>query len=121
MSSSSSRNTFSPICKLLQEAFTQSSKRTLSSSCILSEIRFVYFTLQIDVDARAESRGTGQLTKDQLLSVLPLLIPHLQNPAFVIHTYAALTIERILFIKQDGAFLYVLSLSCYLRIKSELS
>jgi exportin-2 (importin alpha re-exporter) len=48
-----------------------------------------------------------QLTKDQLLSVLPLLIPHLQNPAFVIHTYAALTIERILFIKQDGAFLFV--------------
>ncbi|GAA5824131.1 hypothetical protein JCM5353_006154 [Sporobolomyces roseus] len=48
----------------------------------------------------------NQLTKDQLLSVLPLLIPHLQNPAFVIHTYAALTIERILFIKQDGAFLF---------------
>ncbi|GAA6014609.1 hypothetical protein JCM11491_000169 [Sporobolomyces phaffii] len=48
----------------------------------------------------------NQLTKDQLLSVLPLLIPHLQSPAFVIHTYAALTIERILFIKQDGAFLF---------------
>ncbi|GAA5874339.1 hypothetical protein JCM16303_005817 [Sporobolomyces ruberrimus] len=48
----------------------------------------------------------NQLTKEQLLSVLPLLIPHLQNPAFVIHTYAALTIERILFIKQDGAFLF---------------
>ncbi|GAA5939353.1 importin-alpha export receptor [Sporobolomyces koalae] len=48
----------------------------------------------------------NQLTKDQLLSVLPLLIPHLQNPAFVIHTYAALTIERILFIKQEGAFLF---------------
>ncbi|GAA5950565.1 hypothetical protein JCM3765_000532 [Sporobolomyces pararoseus] len=48
----------------------------------------------------------NQLTKEQLLSVLPLLIPHLQNSAFVIHTYAALTIERILFIKQDGAFLF---------------
>ncbi|GAA6061481.1 hypothetical protein JCM10212_002560 [Sporobolomyces blumeae] len=48
----------------------------------------------------------NQLTKDQLLSVLPLLIPHLRNPAFVIHTYAALTIERILFIKQEGAFLF---------------
>ncbi|GAA5913683.1 importin-alpha export receptor [Sporobolomyces salmoneus] len=48
----------------------------------------------------------NQLTKEQLLSVLPLLIPHLQNPAFVIHTYAALTIERILYIKQEGAFLF---------------
>ncbi|BGP16685.1 hypothetical protein JCM10213_000398 [Rhodosporidiobolus nylandii] len=47
-----------------------------------------------------------QLTKEQLLSVLPLLIPHLQNPSFVIHTYAAITIERILFIKQNGAFLF---------------
>ncbi|GAA5967687.1 hypothetical protein JCM11641_005736 [Rhodosporidiobolus odoratus] len=47
-----------------------------------------------------------QLTKDQLLSVLPLLIPHLQNPSFVIHTYAAITIERILFIKQNGSFLF---------------
>ncbi|BGP55866.1 hypothetical protein JCM8202_002291 [Rhodotorula sphaerocarpa] len=44
-----------------------------------------------------------QLTKEQLLSVLPLLTPHLQNPSFVIHTYAALTIERILFIKQEGS------------------
>ncbi|GAA5820705.1 hypothetical protein JCM11251_003120 [Rhodosporidiobolus azoricus] len=47
-----------------------------------------------------------QLTKEQLLSVLPLLIPHLQNPSFVIHTYAAITIERILFIKQNNAFLF---------------
>ena len=36
---------------------------------------------------------------------MPLLIPHLQNPSFVIHTYAALTIERILFIKKDSAFM----------------
>ncbi|GAA6039444.1 hypothetical protein JCM8097_009549 [Rhodosporidiobolus ruineniae] len=47
-----------------------------------------------------------QLTKEQLLSVLPLLLPHLQNPSFVIHTYAAITIERILFIKQNGAMLF---------------
>jgi exportin-2 (importin alpha re-exporter) len=38
--------------------------------------------------------------------VLPLLVPHLQNPSYVIHTYAAITIERILFIKQSGSFLY---------------
>ncbi|GAA5865792.1 hypothetical protein JCM8547_002779 [Rhodosporidiobolus lusitaniae] len=47
-----------------------------------------------------------QLTKEQLLGVLPMLIPRLQNPSFVIHTYAAITIERILFIKQNGAFLF---------------
>lgn len=52
-----------------------------------------------------------QLTKEQLLSVLPLLTPHLQNPSFVIHTYAALTIERILFIKQEGSPMYVVG-SC---------
>ncbi|ORY84121.1 putative importin-alpha export receptor [Leucosporidium creatinivorum] len=48
----------------------------------------------------------NQLTKEQLLSVLPLLTPHLENPSFVIHTYAAITIERILFIKQKGSFLF---------------
>lgn len=48
----------------------------------------------------------GQLTKEQLLSVFPVLIPHLANPSFVIHTYAALTIERILFIKQNNALVF---------------
>lgn len=48
----------------------------------------------------------NQLTKDQLLSVLPLLGPHLANPGYVIHTYAAITIERILFIKQNNQFLF---------------
>ncbi|KAM0791591.1 hypothetical protein ACM66B_006034 [Microbotryomycetes sp. NB124-2] len=48
----------------------------------------------------------NQLTKEQLLSVLPLLNPHLANPLFVIHTYAAITIERMLFIKQQNAFLF---------------
>ncbi|KAM0752941.1 putative importin-alpha export receptor [Meredithblackwellia eburnea MCA 4105] len=48
----------------------------------------------------------NQLTKDQLLSVLPLLVPHLKNPSFVIHTYAAMTIERILFIKQNGTLMF---------------
>ncbi|KAK4047158.1 importin-alpha export receptor [Microbotryomycetes sp. JL201] len=48
----------------------------------------------------------NQLTKEQLLSVLPLLNPHLANPHFVIHTYAAITIERMLFIKQQNNFLF---------------
>ncbi|SCV72042.1 BQ2448_4736 [Microbotryum intermedium] len=48
----------------------------------------------------------NQLTKEQLLAVLPLLVPHIEHPSFVIHTYASITIERILFIKQNGAFLF---------------
>lgn len=49
----------------------------------------------------------SQLSKDQLLAVLPLLVPHLENPSFVIHTYAAMTIERVLFIKRDNKLLLV--------------
>jgi hypothetical protein len=51
----------------------------------------------------------SQLSKDQLLQVLPLLIPKLESDSFVIHTYAATTIERCLFIKRDGRFMCVLS------------
>lgn len=47
-----------------------------------------------------------QLSKEQLLSVLPMLAPHLENPAYVIHTYAAITIERILYIKKDGQLMF---------------
>ena len=42
-----------------------------------------------------------QLTKDQLVSVLPMLVQHLQSSNYVIYSYAAITIERILFIKVD--------------------
>lgn len=35
-----------------------------------------------------------------------MLIPHLRDEAYVIHTYAAMTIERILFMKQDGALVF---------------
>lgn len=38
----------------------------------------------------------NQLTKDQLLSVFPLLITHLNNDNPVIFTYAAITIEKLL-------------------------
>ena len=44
----------------------------------------------------------SQLTKDQLVSVIPILLPHIQSESFVIHTYAAMTIERILFLKQQN-------------------
>ncbi|ORX36025.1 Cse1-domain-containing protein [Kockovaella imperatae] len=41
----------------------------------------------------------NQLTKDQLVSVLPLLVQHLASDNYVVSSYAAITIERILFIK----------------------
>lgn len=44
----------------------------------------------------------NQLTKEQLLSVLPLLITHLSSVNYVVSTYAATTIERILFIRVNG-------------------
>jgi exportin-2 (importin alpha re-exporter) len=59
-----------------------------------------------------------QLTKDQLLSVLPVLVAHLQSSNYVVYSYAAITIERILFIKQNGQLLCVPS-SCATRLASE--
>ncbi|KAK7018654.1 importin-alpha export receptor [Paramarasmius palmivorus] len=44
----------------------------------------------------------NQLTKQQLLSVLPLLARHLQSDNYVTYTYAAITIERVLAIRQPG-------------------
>ena len=44
---------------------------------------------------------TVQLTKDQLVSVLPLLVQHLTSDNYVVYSYAAITIERIIFIMID--------------------
>lgn len=43
----------------------------------------------------------NQLTKEQLLSVLPLLVTHLESENYVTCSYAAVTIERVLFLKQQ--------------------
>ena len=48
-----------------------------------------------------------QLTKQQLLSVLPLLVQYLSSENYVCYTYAATSIERILFIKQGGKLMLV--------------
>ncbi|KAF9036301.1 CAS/CSE protein [Panaeolus papilionaceus] len=48
----------------------------------------------------------NQLTKPQLLSVLPLLAHHLRAENYVTFTYAAITIDRILAIKQNGQLLF---------------
>ena len=51
----------------------------------------------------------NQLTKEQLLSVLPLLVHHLSSSNYVTCTYAAISIERILFIRTQGQRLMVSS------------
>ncbi|KAF8511326.1 CAS/CSE protein [Gautieria morchelliformis] len=48
----------------------------------------------------------NQLTKDQLNQVIPLLVGHLRADNYVCYSYAAITIERILFIKQGSRMLF---------------
>ncbi|KAF8513582.1 CAS/CSE protein [Hysterangium stoloniferum] len=48
----------------------------------------------------------NQLTKEQLVQVLPLLVAHLRSDNYVCYSYAAITIERILFIKQGSRMLF---------------
>ncbi|KJA18706.1 hypothetical protein HYPSUDRAFT_45045 [Hypholoma sublateritium FD-334 SS-4] len=48
----------------------------------------------------------NQLTKPQLLSVLPLLSRHLNSENYVTYTYSAITIDRILSIKQNNQLLF---------------
>lgn len=45
----------------------------------------------------------NQFTREQLTSLMPLLIGHLSSPVVVVHTFSAYAIERLLFAKQDGA------------------
>ena len=44
----------------------------------------------------------SQLSSTQLLSLLPLLINYVKSRIFVVHTYAAYSIERILTVKTDA-------------------
>ncbi|GAA5802690.1 Cse1-domain-containing protein [Helicostylum pulchrum] len=48
----------------------------------------------------------NQLTKEQLLTVFPLLVKHLESNDYVVHTYAAIAIERILFIRQGKTMMF---------------
>lgn len=43
-----------------------------------------------------------KITKEQLFSVLPLLVRHLGSNNYVCYTYAAITIDRVLFIKKNN-------------------
>lgn len=49
----------------------------------------------------------NQLNKEQLLQVIPMMLPHLRSESVVVHTYAAATIERILFMRPGGKLLCV--------------
>lgn len=42
------------------------------------------------------------MTKQQLITVFPLLVKHLNSGNYVVHTYAAIAIERILFMRKDN-------------------
>ncbi|KAI0366303.1 Cse1-domain-containing protein [Pilatotrama ljubarskyi] len=48
----------------------------------------------------------NQLVKPQLLSVLPSLVRHLSSDNYVCYTYAAISIERILFIRQGNQLMF---------------
>ena len=54
---------------------------------------------------RTRDHPLPQLTKPQLLSVLPLLSQHLAYDNYVICTYVAITIDRILSMRQGNALL----------------
>jgi exportin-2 (importin alpha re-exporter) len=56
------------------------------------------------------SLGIHKLTKSQLLAVLPQLAQHLNSQSYVTYTYAAITIERILVVKQNSQLLFVVVL-----------
>ncbi|KAF8928861.1 putative importin-alpha export receptor [Dissophora ornata] len=44
----------------------------------------------------------GQFSKDQLLAALPLLVRHLESSNYAVYTYAAICVERILFMRVSG-------------------
>ncbi|TIB17584.1 hypothetical protein E3P92_01009 [Wallemia ichthyophaga] len=44
----------------------------------------------------------NQLSKEQILSVLPLLVRHLGSENYVVYSYAAITLERTLALRRDG-------------------
>ena len=66
----------------------------------------VHAVLQVDA-VRFVHTFRNQLSKEQLLAVLPLLAAHLGSENVAVCTYAAVTIERILFIKQNGQLMWV--------------
>src|SRR4051794_17178661 len=56
------------------------------------------------------------MTKPQLISVFPLLVKHLSSSNYVVHTYSAIAIERLTFMRKDNVMLYVYKF--FFRLKS---
>ncbi|KAG9304522.1 hypothetical protein G9A89_020086 [Geosiphon pyriformis] len=48
----------------------------------------------------------NQMSKDQLIAVFPSLIKHLSSTNYVVHTYGAIAIERILFMRKDNVMIF---------------
>ncbi|TFK71152.1 importin alpha re-exporter [Pluteus cervinus] len=65
----------------------------------------IHAILQVDA-IRFLYTFRNQLTKPQLLSVLPILVTHLDSNNYVVYTYAAITIDRILSIRQGNQLLF---------------
>ncbi|KAF5349357.1 hypothetical protein D9758_011786 [Tetrapyrgos nigripes] len=65
----------------------------------------VHAILQVDA-IRFLYTFRNQLTKEQLLSVLPLLAGHLKSDNYVTYTYAAITIDRVLALKQNNQLVF---------------
>ena len=60
---------------------------------LVSSSRFGYFNLYLP----------RQLTKEQLVSVLPLLLNRLESQEVVVYTYAAVALDRILSMRTGGS------------------
>lgn len=88
---------------------TQSYRSTRFGSSILSVIKYVWSYRVTEEASQSTSHPCVQLTKVQLASVLPLLVHHLGSSNYVCYTYAAITIERILFMKSGKTAMCVLS------------
>ena len=48
----------------------------------------------------------NQLVKNELVECMPLMLFHLESENFIIHTYSAIAIEKILAIKREGEALF---------------
>ncbi|CAJ0833401.1 119_t:CDS:10, partial [Entrophospora sp. SA101] len=48
----------------------------------------------------------NQMNKSQLTSVFPLLVKHVSSSNYVVHTYAAITIDKMLTMRKDNAMLF---------------
>ncbi|KAG8695927.1 importin-alpha export receptor [Ceratobasidium sp. 395] len=72
---------------------------------LLAPLGSIHPILQVDA-IRFVHMFRNQFAKDQLLPVLKLLVRHLGSENYVCSAYAAIAIERILFMKQGGKLVF---------------